>query len=352
MKGNVILEKEERFIFSSFLIIEQLIGPTLFKILLPFKKLFLNYLLYKLDGTAESKSLATIEESATIIPKRFQEEYFNKSLPVVFRAAAKNWDCVKKWNLDYFQIGYGNKDVLLINANGLTSRENHSDYEFLTIRDLINNIKEGGKKYLRFSPLLENNPNLVADLNMAWLRSMQGEKTFASTYYMFMGGAGQKTLLHTDQPCNLYVQIYGEKKWTLYSSKDSALLYPEISNSAYVKSLVDLGSIDSEKYPLFKYANKMEIVLRPGDVLYVPPHVWHHVENLSDTIAVGFRYSSLRAALSSSICFTMLRVMSTNPPIWKTMEYGKLDTNLIWGHAGGKIKEILSEFHSRMGEKN
>jgi len=354
MKNNTLIDNEERFIFNCFLVMEQLLGKYLFSFVQPFKNMFLSYLENKLNDSPESITYSPTEVFTTISSDFFKQNFFNHSLPVVFRGAAKNWGCVQKWDLDYFQLGYGEKDILLVNANGLTSRENHSNYEFLTVRDLINNIKTGGKKYLRFSPLLENNPELVKDLDMDWLKSMQGEKTFACTYYMFMGGSHQKTLLHTDQPCNLYVQIFGEKKWTLFSPKDSMLMYPEISNTAYIKSPIDIEntSINQAEYPLFKYANKMEIILKPGDVLYVPPHIWHHVENLTDTIAVGYRYSSLKAALSSSQTMTLLRILSTNPPIWKTMEYGKLDTNLIWGHTGGKIKEILSEFHRRKESRN
>lgn len=353
MNSNVNITREERFIFNCLLVIEQVFGKKIFQLFFnPFKELFLNYVSHQLQSS-EIQSVENIQQVFhNISPDEFKLKYFNHSLPVVFRNAASNWDCVKKWNLDYFQLGYGKKDILIVNANGLTSRENHSDFEFLTIRDLIENIKQGGKKYLRFSPLLENNPDLVKDLDLKWLREMQGSKTFASTYYMFMGGKGQQTLLHTDQPCNLYVQIYGKKKWTLFSANDSMLMYPQVSNSAYIQSLVDLGQVDELRFPLFKYANKLEVILNPGDVLYVPPHVWHHVENLDDTIAVGFRFSSLRAAFSSSISFTLLRILSTNPPLWKTMEYGKIDTNLIWGHSGGKIKEILAEYKARKGAKN
>lgn len=354
MKKNLFIEKEERFIFNSLLIFEQLLGKKIFKLFLPFKTMFLSYIENKLENTDLANNYSPAEVFTEIESDDFKAKFFNNSIPVVFRGAAKNWECVKKWNLDYFKLGYGEKDILLINANGLTSRENHSNYEFLTIRDLVANIKDGGKKYLRFSPLLENNPELVKDLDMDWLRGMQGEKTFACTYYMFMGGSKQKTLLHTDQPCNLYVQVFGEKKWTLFSPEDSVLIYPEISNSAYIKSPIDIekSELNETTYPLFKYASKTEIILKPGDILYVPPHVWHHVENLTDTIAVGYRYSSLKAALSSSITMTLLRVLSTNPPIWKTMEYGKMDTNLIWGHTGGKIKEILTEFNRRKESRN
>lgn len=350
MEHNSNIRLSERIFFHSLMLSEQLLGKKLFSILNPLKDSFLRSVEKRLAGvTPPSQALVDIKKEIT--PEEFQRDYFAKSRPVLFKAAARNWVCCEKWDLDYFKLGYAEEDLLLVNAAGLTSREEHAHYEFLTVRELIDNIKSGGKKYLRFSPILENNPDLVKDLNMDWLQSMRGQKTFANTYYMFMGGAGQKTLLHTDQPCNLYVQVYGEKKWTLYSSKESMFLYPVISNLAYVKSPIDVDKPDFQKFPLFKHAKPYMAHLEAGDVLYVPPHTWHFVENLTDTIAVGYRYSSMMASLRASKSFTFLRVFSTNPPIWKTMKYGKTDTNLIWAHAGGRIKEILSEMESRVARR-
>ncbi len=339
----------ERVIFHSFLILEQLLGTRVFKPISPFKLKFLNRLLKRLSKLPPPIKI-NIDRIDNLSAADFKKNYFQKSTPVIFSGAAKNWACTKKWNLDYFKFGYGEKNILIVNASGLTSREENSNHEFLTVNELINNIKNGGDKYLRFSPLLENNPELVSDLDMDWLQDMKGEKTFANTYYMFLGGKSHKTLLHTDQPCNIYVQIFGEKKWTLFSAEDSALIYPTISNTAYIKSPVEVDSPDHTKFPLYKYAQAYEAHLSPGDVLYVPPNTWHFVENLTDSIAVGYRFSSLRAAIKASFSLSLLRILSTNPPIWKTMEYGKIDTNLIWAHSGGKIKEILKEYKVKTKE--
>jgi hypothetical protein len=350
MKNNSNISKQQRMVFHSFMLLEQMLGNRLFQLIQPLKKRFLVNLLSHLERSHLEES-TLVDSKTDVSAEDFSKFYFNRSTPIIFKGAAKKWGCCQKWDLDYFSFGYGEKDLLLVNAEGLTSREKNNDYEILTVRELIENIKNGGKKYLRFSPLLENNPSLVADLDMDWLNAMKGTKTFANTYYMFMGGEGQKTLLHTDQPCNLYVQVHGKKKWTLYSPKDSVFLYPQILNTAYVKSPIDVDHPDHEKFPLFRYAKTYEAYLEEGDVLYVPPHTWHHVENLSDTIAVGFRFSSLRAALSSSVTMTFLRVLSTNPPIWKTMKYGKKDTNLIWAHAGGRIKDLLRDLDLRAKNK-
>jgi len=346
MKNNAYIQISDRLTFQTLMVMEQGLGPKLFGLFRPFKKRFLQRLEQKLKQTPvlSREVLDSVEE---ITPEEFNEKYFSSSTPVVIRNAAKNWPCCQKWNLEFLKRGHGQEELLIVNAEGLTSRDKNADFEFLSLGQLVDNIKSGGKKYLRFSPLLEKKDDLAKDLDMNWLQRMKGSKTFAKTYYMFVGGPGQKTLLHTDQPCNLYVQVSGKKKWTLFSPKDSCCLYPEILNTAYVKSPIDVDSPDEKKFPLFKYARGFEVVLNPGDVLYVPPHTWHFVENLDETIAVGFRYSSLKAALKASWSFTMLRILSTNPPIWKTMEYGKKDTNLIWAHAGGSIKEVMKEWSFR-----
>ena len=123
------------------------------------------------------------------------------------------------------------------------------------------------------------------------------------------------------------------------------LLYPEIERSGYVKSRADLTRPDKLKFPLIDCAHFWDVTLNPGDILYIPPHIWHFVENISDTIAVGYRFSHLGAALSRSISMTMIRLLSMNPPIWKTMEYGKLDTNLIWAKNAEKLKKYRDEYY-------
>ena len=143
------------------------------------------------------------------------------------------------------------------------------------------------------------------------------------------------------------MQVCGEKKWTLFSAKDSTFLYPEVGDTAYVKSSVNLTNPDREKHPLFLKAQPFIAHLKPGDILYVPPFFWHEVENLSETIAVGYRFSSLRAAIFSSKSFLAIRALSMNPPIWKTHEYGRLDTNLIWAHASGIAEQVLAERERR-----
>ncbi len=40
-----------------------------------------------------------------------------------------------------------------------------------------------------------------------------------------------------------------------------------------------------ENFPLYRYATPIRVVLKPGDVLYLPPY-WHHeVQSMPDPVA-------------------------------------------------------------------
>lgn len=344
---ELTLSTYEKIQFYGLLFFEQVLGKTRFEGKIKVKRdLFFKTLAEKFKDLPDGK-IREIESYPEISIDTFKKTYFKKSKPVVFKGVAKNWACCQKWDLNYFKHILGKKDVLLVDVDGLTTKESKKNFEVLSVEDLVTNINEGGDKYLRFSPLVEQHTELSNDLNLNWLNSLKGRWSIGNTYYLFMGGKQTVTHLHCDQPCNLFVQIHGKKKWTLISVDQSHLLYPQATQTAYFKSSTDLGNLDEKEHPLLKKATRWETILDEGDVLYIPPHVWHHVENLTETIGLGFRFSSISAAVRSSFMFTFLRFCAQNPPMWKTRKYGKMDTNLIWADANGNISEVLKKINDR-----
>ena len=53
-------------------------------------------------------------------------------------------------------------------------------------------------------------------------------------------------------------------------------------------TLCDPTAPDLERFPLFAEAKGQEVVLGPGDGLYVPAGCWHHVRSLSRAFSVSF----------------------------------------------------------------
>ncbi|EKX42932.1 hypothetical protein GUITHDRAFT_110978 [Guillardia theta CCMP2712] len=98
------------------------------------------------------------------------------------------------------------------------------------------------------------------------------------------GSAGSEAQCHYDTyGYNLVAQLYGEKRWLLFPPGDrKGLMRP--TRIPYEESSVfsDLKFKSAGEVP-----GGMEVVLKPGEVLYVPHYWWHQVEALSDSISVN-----------------------------------------------------------------
>jgi ribosomal protein L16 Arg81 hydroxylase len=46
--------------------------------------------------------------------------------------------------------------------------------------------------------------------------------------------------------------------------------------------------VDTDRYPLFARACLMDVVLEPGDALFLPAGWWHWVRSLSTSISATF----------------------------------------------------------------
>lgn len=94
---------------------------------------------------------------------------------------------------------------------------------------------------------------------------------------------------HLDRSYNLFVNLYGRKRWTLFPPEKWQALYvhPHLHPN-YHQSQVVLAQPDFTKFPLFSIEDAMQVILEPGDVLFVPPYWFHQVESLDEpTIALS-----------------------------------------------------------------
>lgn len=104
----------------------------------------------------------------------------------------------------------------------------------------------------------------------------------------WFGPEGTVSPLHQDPKHNFLCQVMGEKYVRLYSPEFTEHLYPHPTSLLANTSQVDCERPDLDKFPKFGDAMYLECVLKPGDMLYIPPKHWHYVKALSISFSVSF----------------------------------------------------------------
>lgn len=235
--------------------------------------------------------------------------------PAVFRGLAARWPAVQKWNLDFFADRYADTPAVLIDQLGLYGEGERSRYTVAELGRLIASIREGKRECLRFLPFLDDNPELKSDLDMAWFSGFRSRFSLREFTQLFVAPADTLTPVHCAHESNAFLQVHGQKRWLLWPARYQQLIEPAADRRPYFHADY-LPRRPSAEQPLGPYAPAYEVVLEPGDVLYVPPFVWHYVENLTPTIAVAYRFFSIRYALGSSRAMTMMKLLATRPSLF------------------------------------
>jgi len=273
-----------------------------------------------------------IERRKDLSLQEFKDHYVRKGIPVVLEGVANDWECVKKWSLDYFKDLHGKDEIVLVDQN-----DANFPYELTTLANVIDNIRSGGSKYYRFYPLLSRHPEHIKDFDYKWLRERRTKPTWFDAFQVFIGGKDSYTPLHNANQSNLFVQTYGEKEWVLYSHYYSAILDPSPIRNVYRSAPDKTGKGPfnpfqpdfSAPYNLYKYLDGYSVHLKPGDILWNPPFYWHAVRNVTDSIGVGYRWLSPFYSFKISTLYMMLDCFATKPPIWKAYSLYKKDINQL-----------------------
>lgn len=272
-----------------------------------------------------------IERRTNLSKKEFFNHYVRKGIPVVMEGAAKDWDCVKNWSPEYFKQLHGEDDIVLVDQS-----KADFPYELIKLKEVIDSIRTGGGKYYRFYPLLSRHPEHLKDFDHEWLKERRGKPVFFSAFQVFMGGKGTYTPLHNANQGNLFVQVYGEKKWVLYSHYYTSIIDPVPVRNVYRSAPGKRNETEvfnpfepdySYPYHLYKYMDGISVHLKPGDVFWNPPFYWHAVVNPTDSIGVGYRWLSPFNSYKRSPLYFSLDLMSFRPPIWKSWALYKKDIN-------------------------
>jgi len=346
----------QRIEYGIYQILDHFMGrPRVFKMLGKRRKKFYRNLLETLKKSGEGK-IIPIDRRTDLSKEEFFSHYVKKGIPVVMEGAAKDWDCVKNWSLQYFKELHGKDEIMMV-----SDQANMKNYETTTLGEVLDNIRGGGSKYYRFYPLLEHHPEHIKDFDYNWLLERRKGFTFFDTFQLFIGGKGTVSYLHNANAPNLFVQTFGEKNWVLYSHYYTPIIDPDPVRNIYrnapfrAKNNMPFDPFNPDYSPpneLYKYIDGISVSLKPGDVFWNPPFYWHTVKNGSDSIGVGYRWVAPFYSFKISPLYTFLDLFALHPPIWKSYNLVKKDNNLVHLAESGKLDEYLKEKGDKEKLKN
>ncbi len=283
-----------------------------------------------------------IERRKDLTLEEFKNHYIKKGIPVVIEGQANGWNCTKEWSLEYFKELYGEEEILFINHEAI-----EDPYERLLLKDVLDGIRKGEGKYYRFYPLLQRHPEHIKDFDYDWILKARHKFTIGENFQVFVGGKDSYTPLHNAFSCNIFTQAHGKKEWYLYPPYYSIVFDPDPAQNIYRSVSSRQGGAfnpfepDYDKFPLFRYIDRIHVELNEGDVFYNPPYWWHAVKNPEDSIGVGYRWLPPMHCLKKSPLYFFLDLCARNPTLRGSMKLAKEDINLIQLAQTGRLDDYL-----------
>lgn len=277
-------------------------------------------------------TMTPVERVSSVSPAEFRKRYLSRGVPVIIENGCRTWPLASRWSFDQFRARYGSEMIKLVQHKGVAADheviEGREFSEEIQLGALIDQLLAGGGKYMRFSPLLEKFPELLDDFDHAFFKQMTGNN-WGITYQLFMGGPGTFTPLHNAITPFFFVNVCGVKRWELIPNHYLPVLYPDADGFGYNHSKVQSDLSNLADYPGFDHVDRLDVVMQPGDILFLPPWMWHSVKNDSPTIGIRCGFISPRSMLAEAFTLSFIRLFAArNPSTLESLYYVFFEKNL------------------------
>lgn len=257
----------------------------------------------------------------------FYQKYYLPQKPIKVKNSVKHWPCLnessgRKWSLNRLRTICGHRSVPI----EIGSKYTDSDWkqEIVTMNEFIDrfldvssgpsNHDRKTKGYLAQYTLFDSIPVLREDFSLpdymsvsSWTQdeveeeTMDQEPTTDVEINAWFGPSSTISPLHTDPTDNLLVQVMGTKYVRLYSKdtpkeligrseEDSLLSNTSVIDVDFLELPSDVGKLSDGLKDFLSNTDSFmnEVILREGDMLFIPAGTWHFVKSLSTSFSISF----------------------------------------------------------------
>lgn len=237
-------------------------------------------------------NLKPVERVHSIDSKTFKDNYFNPHIPVVISDFSKDWPALNKWTPEYFQSKYGKNEVKVFNGDfGKPGKSYMGVSQTMAFGDYLQKIFFSSSDLRMF---LYNIMKHAKELTQDVIKPTLVKGFSENFYFMFFGPKGAVTQIHYDIDMShvFHTTFQGRKRFVLFAQDQSKFLY---RHPLTVRSYVDVDNPDFTKFPKLKEAQGYEVILEPGETLFIPAGHWHHIvyEDAGFALSLRCRHQNL-----------------------------------------------------------
>lgn len=251
----------------------------------------------------------TVDKRENLTADEFYSKYVKNNLPVIISGALDACPALLRWDLNYLRTQSGSRTVYL--KEWYSSELRTSQVTLNCYLDSIEAYEERHKNgdelvgkrpaYLHDIPLSGILANAIADLAPfpvayfpAWYRNDWWK--FAQ---FFLGPSQSITPLHFDTLLshNLFFQIMGRKHFILIPYDQRKYCY----RYQWRWFQVNPAEPDLKRFPLYRRVRPMECTVGPGDLLYMPPGMLHHVRSLNCAMSFNVDWHTIGSAFKGML---------------------------------------------------
>jgi hypothetical protein len=236
-----------------------------------------------------------VERRTTPRADEFFRDYWAAHRPVVLTDATARWPALRKWTPAYFRRRFGGERIEITEgreADPFYDMNFRAHRRRMRMDQFIDRVLAAGVSNDLY--MVSNNQTMRRRRFRALLADVRPprdlfEPLAPGATSLWIGPAGTITPLHHDTTNILFAQIHGRKRIELVSPQETALLLDPV-NGFY--SPVELDDLAAAAHPALRQLLVKQVVLDPGDALYIPAGWWHRVTALDVSISfslIGFR---------------------------------------------------------------
>ncbi|MGH7439020.1 MAG: cupin-like domain-containing protein, partial [Polyangiaceae bacterium] len=233
-----------------------------------------------------------VERRSGVVAEEFFERYYAGHSPVVIADALKAWPRLASWSPSYFKEHFGDVEVEVMTRRdsartpGDETEGRRTLVPFGAFCERVTASTSTNDFYLVANNRVTNRPALSGLLD-----DVRGPHEYlhadrdARWTSMWFGPPGTLTPLHHDTSSVLFCQVFGKKRFLLFPAFELFLTHA-MHDGVY--SAIDPENPDAETFPELAEVRPLEVVLSPGEALFLPVGWWHQVRALEVSISLGF----------------------------------------------------------------